>query len=340
MTGDLRFHLDSIQTGLERLRDFLKESEGKLSRSIVHKVTDFPRSSERYIPAEMDLTEILMVPGNSDEAVSKKWYDVLIEIYLDFYSPPEDEKVSEGMDKKSTKITRKYPGVVSIQCNQNEREILQKIIDDINSAKDAFRTGVQRLGGDHKKRFEELHKMFPGIISNAVTRQLTLLPNDTDRVYFNWQWPVVSSVKTVSELNDEIDKKLKKVLNEPLLTPEERIDFERNAEADKITIQQNAGEKCVVHRHSEFPVPIVTYKADRENKKTGKTERLSVKTTCSLPVFCTTELAFIKMLQATTEEQHTRKKQTDRRINVSPGKSPRRGDYYSSCLGVTIKNLL
>lgn len=344
MATNLKQPLLEIEARIEKLRLFLKEHDSCLTQAQIFKVTDLPRSSELNVPSEMTLSEIMTITGETELSAEHKWYDGLIDVYLDFYSPPDDMKFPDGLVKKSTKITRKYPGIVSVMCestteNNSFRAALKHLVDSINAAKQEFDDLVKSLSNDSNQRFEELHRQIPDLIYYAVTRKITLLPVDTDRVYFNWQWPVVSTVKSATDLLEDIDRRLKKMLDNPMLTPLEKADFERIALADKVVIESHVSTKCTIHRHSEFPVPIITYKTTVRDIGSDKLKRESKKTTCSLPMLCTTALKSVSPLKPTDGEQHERKKKSTRTLSSSLDDS-KKSDYYARSLNVTVKRII
>ena len=163
---------------------------------------------------------------------------------------------------------------------------------------------------------------------------------DTDRVYFNWQWPVISTTKSVSDLLEDIDRRLKKMLGNPMLTPHEKAEFERIALADKVVIERQVATKCTIHRHSEFPVPIITYKTTVTDVGSDKPKRESRKTTCSLPMLCTNALKSVSPLKPTDSEQHERKKKSIRTLSTPTFDGSKKSDYNARSLNVTVKRIL
>ena len=143
MATNLKQALLEIEARIEKLRFFLKEHNSYLTQAQIYKVTDLPRSSELNVPSEMTLSDMMVINGEREPSAEHNWYDELIEIYLDFYSPPVDMKFPDGLDKRSTKITRKYPGIVSVACESSSesdsfRAALEQLVDYINVAKQVF----------------------------------------------------------------------------------------------------------------------------------------------------------------------------------------------------------
>lgn len=254
---------DNIQHSYHQIKQAMVALENLLYRhepsfAAVHLLPALTKQNEWSPPErlDIDLDRKLTIPG-------------IMAILMDHFSfDTGDTDLNNPSKVTSTKITRKYPGVILVPAPADE---LAQVIKTINSAKANFDVAYRALSHDKYERFSLLHDIYPRLVTSQVIRQLVHVPELIRKLSFYWHVPQVTKKVTTDEvtiyLNNQLAKLDRKIMS---LSEYQAAVSTLNSELAEI---EKIGEKDVLKRirTSGFPSPAANISIFTEEKgRVGK----------------------------------------------------------------------
>lgn len=193
----------------------------------------------------------------------------IMAILRDYFSIDTGDTDSNNPTKvSSTKITRKFPGVVVVPAPPEE---LSLVIAEVNLAKAKFDVAYRELSTDSYERFSMLHDLYPRLVSSQITRQLVHIPELIRKLSFYWHVPQVTKKVTKDEVISNLKNQLEK-LDRRMMSLNEHQEAVTLLNGELAEIEK-VGEKDLLKRirNSGFPSPAANISIlTKEMERVGK----------------------------------------------------------------------
>jgi DNA replication terminus site-binding protein len=202
MSDNIQYCYHQIEESIAVMEALLKEYPPKFA--VVHHLPNLTKQDEINPPDCLDVNLEMKVTVAD-----------IMAILLDHFSiDTGDTDLNNPSKVASTKITRKYPGVINVPAPADE---LAMVIAGINLAKSKFEVAYRELSLDSYERFSQLHDIYPRLVTAQVTRQLVHIPELIRKLSFYWHVPQVTKKVTkddvVTYLNNQLEKLDRKILS-------------------------------------------------------------------------------------------------------------------------------
>lgn len=203
----------------------------------------------------------------------------------------------ETLSSESTKITRKYPGLVIVPGGGEQ---LSELICSINEAKNEFAAAMRRVDVDKNRRFDTVHKKLPGLVTLQSTRKILYVDAQLKKVTFSWRLNKNQLKKDSAQLISILEGRQALAMSPKVnQDPKVLMDIETALEKVKKTVLA-PGESYRVCRVNSFPVPIAhlfTHRPEGVPRAGGKYEDVEYEVVkASMPIFASGRVPDVKCL--------------------------------------------
>lgn len=193
---------------------------------------------------------------------------LLDKIYGSFYV--------KGQSSASTKITKKFPGVIILPSHTYE--FISAKVTYINKLKKECADSFRKLANNHEDRFTIAHEIFPRLISFQVFRDLQLITTEgsINRINFYWRETMITKKYNKKQLLEYLYNKRTFVIDKSKLF-NKNLDVWQDIDLfiDKVNLLPN-NSQFRIKRHSFIPTPAANIYVESNDKIININKRSSI----------------------------------------------------------------